>query len=215
MKILIADDHAILRQGLVALLQDDSIECTVVGEAENGLQVIEFVEKLRPDIVIMDISMPELDGLKATERLKKKYPKLKIIILSMYSEASYIRQAFSFGASGYLLKETAFDELKMALGIIRKGNIYLSSALLPLVLDGFADSMPDEDIIEKYHTLTKREKEVLHLIINGVKRSAIAEQLFISLKTVDHHKKNIKEKLDMRNDLDMNEYASLVNADFS
>ena len=209
MRIVLADDHAILRQGLRSLL-DNLSGYEVIGEANNGREAIRLVEELTPELVILDIAMPELDGIKAAGVLKEKFPNLKIIILSIYSDASYIRQAFNHGASGYLLKEAAFDELKMALEFIAQDRTYMSSSLMPVVIDTFVEKTPDESEMEKYQRLTDREKEILKLIIKGYKRAEIANELYISLKTVDQHKKNIKDKLEISDFVELPSHTSFL-----
>jgi len=209
LRILLADDHTILRQGLRTLLEMDSAY-DVVGEAQDGLQAVELAECRRPEIIIMDIAMPVFDGIKATEKIKKRFSsEIKVIILSMHDDKSFIRQAFKAGASGFLLKETAFDELKVALEVVREGKLYLSPSLLQSVLQSYLASTSDEEIATKYERLTPREKEVLRLLLKGCRRQEVAELLYISLKTVDQHKKKIKEKLEIKNEEELHKFLPL------
>lgn len=207
MRILIADDHAILRQGLRALLETGP-GFQVVGEASDGLQAVEMVQELQPDLVIMDIAMPGLDGIKATRQIKEGYPGTRVLVLSMHADSSYVRRALKSGASGFLLKETAFDELKIALEFVNQGKPYLSPTLLTPVLQNYLDSAPEGETLTRLDSLTPRELEVLGLLGQDYGRQQIAEQLYISLKTVDQHKKNIKEKLEIQGPEDIKKFAA-------
>ncbi len=206
MRIILADDHAMIRQGLRSLLT--SLSCyEVIGEVDNGTKAVELAEELNPDLIIMDIVMPEFDGIAATSIIKKRQPGIKIIILSMYSDNSYIRRAFKAGASGYILKEAAFDELRLGMEAIKKGNPYLSSAVLQCVIDEFLHITPVRESQTAYNKLTPREKEVFKLLTKGYNRHAIAKELFISPKTVDQHKQNLKEKLNFHSESDLLRFA--------
>ncbi len=209
MRIVIADDHTILREGLKSLIKETT-GYQVVGEAVNGLEAIELAGKENPDIIIMDIAMPELDGLKAARQIKASYPAVRILILSMYADSSYVKQAFKANVSGFLLKETAFDEMITALERINEGKLYLSPELLPPVLSCYVDTLPDKESAEKYELLTPREKEILKIMIKGYSRQHIAESLYISLKTVDQHKKKIKDKLELKSEADLHLYHKLT-----
>lgn len=194
MRLVIADDHAIFRQGLRSLLEkDDSV--MVVGEAEDGIMALSMAEELTPDIIIMDIAMPVLSGLEATCKIKEKYSNIKIIILSMHTDDIYVHQALKNGAEGYVLKDAAYEELKLAIEAVSEGKPYLSPAVLQSVVDEYLQSIPAPEVMTALEELTAREKEVLQLFAKGCTRQEIAEQLYISPKTVDRHRSNIKEKL--------------------
>ena len=197
MKILLADDHAIVRDGLRSLLENDlDLNIKVIGEAENGLQAVNKAEELCPDLIIMDIMMSEMDGIQATDIIKKRLPKIEVIILSMYSNASYVKRAIKAGAKGFILKDDAFNEIHMAIKQVRSGNLYFSPSF-PYASLSVINNKETEDIFEKYNELTAREKEVFVLTALGNSRKQISEKLYISVKTVDQHRKNIKEKLEI------------------
>lgn len=209
-RVLIADDHALFRQGLRSLLETIK-EVEVVGEAGNGQEVIEMAGSLRPDIVLMDIGMPGCDGLEATGRIKTLFPQIKILIISMHADHPFVRQALKAGASGYLFKGAPFPDLKAALESILRGVPYLSSELLGPVLNDYVKLTPSDELQLKYNQLTRREKEIFELLIQGLGRLAIAERLFISPKTVDRHKSNLKAKLGIASDLELQSTARLLN----
>jgi len=209
-RVLIADDHALFRQGLRSLLETmEQVE--IVGEAENGQEVIEMAGSLCPDIILMDIGMPSYDGLEATSRIKARYPRIKILIISMHADHPFVRQALKAGASGYLFKGAPFSDLKAALESIMQDIPYLSPALLGPVLNDYVKLTPSDELQVKYNQLTKREKEIFELLVQGLGRQMIAERLFISAKTVDRHKSNLKAKLGITSDLDLQNTARLLN----
>ena len=206
-KVIIAEDHTIVRKGLCALLQGEP-DIEVVGEAENGREAIKIVEKLLPDVVLMDIAMPGLNGLDTTRQLKKRFPKLKILILTMHDNEEYIFETLRAGASGYLIKRSAPNELISAIQSVYRDESYLSPAISKKVIEGFVQSggqtvMEDVDYVK----LTVREREVLQLIAEGNANREIARLLHISIKTVESHKAHIMEKLDIRNIAELTQYA--------
>jgi DNA-binding NarL/FixJ family response regulator len=210
MQVLIADDHALFRQGLRSLLETiDLIE--IVGEAEDGNSVLKLAESLKPDLVLMDIAMPGCDGLDATRQLIERYPNIKILIISMHADHLFVRQALKAGASGYIFKGAPFPELKAAIDSVMHDIPYLSQALLGPILDDYKNLTPDEEVYVNQKKLTLREKEVFELLIQGLRRQEIADRLFISPKTVDRHKRNLKEKLSIKSDLEMQDIARLLN----
>jgi DNA-binding NarL/FixJ family response regulator len=210
MRLLIVDDHALFRQGLRSLLETINY-IDIVGEAEDGYSILEMADSLKPDLVLMDIAMPGCDGLEATRQLKARYPKIKVLIISMHADYPFVRQALKVGASGYIFKGAPFLELKAALDSIIRDVPYVSPALLGPILDDYKTLIPDDEINEKHKKLTLREKEILELLIQGLGRREIAERLFISPKTVDRHKGNLKEKLNINSDLEMQDIARLLN----
>lgn len=206
-RVLVADDHTIVRKGLCALL-DGHKEIEVVAEAENGREAIKKVEQVQPDIVLMDITMPGLNGLETTRQLKKRHPKMKILILTMHDNEEYIFETLRAGASGYLVKRTAPDELISAIHAVNRGESFLSPSISKRVIEGyirFGQSEQEED--EAFIKLTDREREVLQLIAEGRVNREIAELLHISIKTVETHRSHIMEKLNIRNIAELTQYA--------
>ena len=192
-KILIADDHPLMRNGIKARISNEP-DYSLVGEAGNGVEVIEKVLQLKPDIVIMDIVMPRMDGILATEQIKKSSPQTKVIILSMYKQAEYAYRAFHAGAEGYMLKENISDELIKAISYVREGKRYIC----PIIAEYFAEEYIQHSIInssDPFYSLSLREKEVLRLIVEGKTNRKIAENLFISISTVKSHRHSIMKKL--------------------
>ena len=206
-KVLLADDHTIVRKGLRSLLEEEEgIE--VIGEAEDGREAIKLVEKLHPDIVVMDIAMPGLNGLEATRQLRRLYPEIKILILSMYANEEYVFQTLQAGAQGYLVKKAAPLELMSAIKAVYQGNSFLSPSISRTVIDDYirrADKISKGD--NAFETLTARETEVLQLIAEGRKNREIAELLYISIKTVETHRAHIMDKLDIHSTAELTHYA--------
>ena len=196
-KVLLAEDHTIVRKGLRALLDRD-IGIKIVGEAEDGREAVRKVEKLQPDVVVMDIAMPGLNGLEATRQIKKRFPGIKIIILTVHSNEEYVLQTLRAGASGYLVKKAAPADLIEAIHSVYKGNSFLSPSISKTVIDEYirqAETKSERDII--YEKLTNREREVFQLIIEGHKNREIANLLHVSIKTVETHKAHIMDKLNV------------------
>ena len=193
-KILIADDHALVRQGIVSFLHmSDAYE--VVGEAADGVEAIQAVKKHRPDIVLMDISMPKLGGLEATIEIKKMNPDTKILVLTQYEDMVYIRRFFKAGAAGYLLKKAVGVELLTAIEAVMSGKVYVHPSIATCVVDGYIGVQKGEPVEDSYDSLTDREKQVLKLIAEGYTQKEAADILNISVKTVVTHQTNISEKL--------------------
>ncbi len=194
MKVLLADDHALVREGIVAFLKDcDDIE--VIAEASDGLEAIEKTTKYRPDIIIMDINMPRLGGLEATIELKKKYPHIKVLVLTQYEDREYISRFLKAGVSGYLLKKAVGSDLITALQTIGRGELYLYSSIASEVVAGYLQRDKQRDVENPYDKLSDREKQVLKLIAEGHTHKEVADMLSISAKTVIAHQTNIGEKL--------------------
>ena len=206
-KVLLADDHTIVRKGLCSLLEEEEgIE--VIGEAEDGREAIKLVEKLHPDIVVMDIAMPGLNGLEATRQLRRLYPEIKILILSMYANEEYVFQTLQAGAEGYLVKKAAPSELVLAIKAVHQGNSFLSTSISRTVINEYirrADKISEGD--NAFENLTARETEVLQLITEGRKNREIAELLYISIKTVETHRAHIMDKLDIHSTAELTQYA--------
>jgi len=201
-KVLVVDDHAIMRDGIRALLSlHDDIE--IVGEASEGNEAIEKAQKLMPDIIIMDIAMPEMDGLEATRRIKKKNPKAKILILTQHDNREYIISAVKAGVTGYVPKRALGVELVSAIHAVRGGESFLYPSAATAII---ADYKRQAEV-EPYDHLTSREREILKLIAEGHTSREIADRLFISLKTVLGHRTKVMEKLDIHNRTELIKYA--------
>ena len=203
-KIIIADDHRLFREGLVNLLSDAK-DIEILAQAENGMDVIAKAKELNPDVIIMDIGMPVLNGVEATGKLLKELPGIKVIALSMHSDKQYIKGMLEAGASGYLFKNCAYDELIEAIHTVNAGKIYLSDRITEIMIQdylGKEESMPETD-----SELTERESEILKLIAEGVSTSEISELLFVSVKTIGTHKQHILEKLNLKTSTDLVKYA--------
>lgn len=196
--ILLADDHTIVRQGLAKLLEGEE-NFTVVGEAENGREAIEKADTLNPDIVLMDIAMPMLNGIEATRQIKKNAPETRIIILSMHSHNRYVDQLFSLGASGYLLKNSTGADIKNAIYAAIKGNTYLSPSISRRVIEEYVSMKNGSLSDELYGKLSNREREVFQMIAEGRATRDIADILCISPSTVKSHRAKIMEKLQVDN----------------
>jgi DNA-binding NarL/FixJ family response regulator len=196
-KVLIADDHKIMREGLRSLLEERKGEFECVGEAEDGYKAMLMARDLHPDIVIMDIAMPHLNGIDATRQIKAELPETKIIVLSMHANRAYVLQVLQAGASAYLLKDAAFQELTTALSAARRSEMYLSPGISE------AGALKDEpgklrqQAVLQSERLTKREVQVLQLIAEGKSTKEIAARLAISVKTVETHRKQIMDKLEI------------------
>ncbi len=200
MKVLLADDHTIVRQGLRSLLEAKA-SVTVVGEAADGREALSLADELKPDLVIMDIAMPGLNGLEALQQLNTSCPAVKTIILSMHVEENYVTRALRSGASGFVYKGSAFDDLELAMRAVLNGEVFLSAAVSQVLVDGLLNSSTGEEA-EKgmFERLSPREREIMQLFAEGKTRAEIAEVLSISVKTVDRHKENLKDKLALKND---------------
>ncbi len=204
-QIVLADDHLMFRHGIRRIIED-APGLSVIGEAGDGLQLLELLKKTKPDMVILDISMPNFRGLEAAHEIKTGYPDIKILILTMHRNNEYLLQAMSAKADGYLLKEDTDTQLMAAIESIRGGKIFLS----PLMSDDLSQNLPD--FIENTgrsldKTLSTREKEVLTLLAEGKSSQEIADLLYISMRTVEHHRASINKKLKIKNIVDLVKYA--------
>ena len=204
-KIILADDHQIVRQGLRALLASES-DMKVVAEADNGRSVLRQVEKLCPDLVIMDISMPGLNGIDATRQIIADYPTVKVIALSMHSDSLFVLNMLKAGASGYLLKDCDLGELVTAIRAVMGQKAYLSPGISDVVIKDFVSGQSTSGGSALF-TLTSREREVLQLMAEGKSTKEIAEHLCVSIKTVESHRKQIMDKSGIRNVAELTKYA--------
>ena len=209
MRILLADNHPLFRQGLKALLEAET-DIVVVGEANDGDEAVTMTRELNPDVVIMDISMPGYSGLEATRQIKEFYPDIRILMLSVHSDNTYVDQALKAGASGYVHKDAVYDELSFALGAITKGMPYLSPVVLQPIINNYINASPASGALALYNKLTDREKDVLGLMIKDRSRNVIAQTLHISPKTVDRHRSNLLKKLGVRKEIEIMEFARLA-----
>jgi DNA-binding NarL/FixJ family response regulator len=206
-RLVLADDHALFRRGLKSIIEHvDGFE--VIGEAGDGLELLKLLRTVAPHMVIVDISMPNLRGIEAVRELKKQYPELKVLILTMHKDRAYLHQAISTGAEGYLLKEDTDPELFAAIEKIRRGEIYVSPHLTEGMTGDWAQ-FPRGDVRSSFppETLTPREKEIIKLIADGKSSKEIGDLLFISGRTVERHRSNIMHKLQLRKTADLVKYA--------
>jgi DNA-binding NarL/FixJ family response regulator len=209
MKVILVDDHPLFRQGLKALLEARE-DVKVVGEANDGAEAVTLAIEKSPDVVIMDISMPGYCGLDATKQIRQDCPEVKVLILSVHADNIYVDQALKAGASGYVHKDAAYDELSLALDAINRGMPYLSPTVLQPVIRSYIHASPTTGAMAIYNKLTVREKEVFSLMAKERSRTVIAETLHISPKTVDRHRSNLLEKLNLRKEKEIMEFARLV-----
>lgn len=205
-RVLLAEDHTIVRKGIRSLL-DDEPNIEVVGEAEDGRDAVAQTEALEPDIVVMDHTMPLLNGLEATRQIGKLVPQTKVLILTMHTNQEYVFQYLQAGAAGYLVKQTAPTELVTAIQAIHSGDSFLSPSITKPVIEELIRTGGTAGRIAPDDTLTEREREVLQLIAEGFTNQAIAQQLQISAKTVGVHRLNLMQKLDLHNLADLTKYA--------
>src|SRR4030043_912381 len=202
-RILVVDDHAVLRDGIRALLDlQDDIE--VIGEASEGKEAIEKAQELLPDVVIMDIAMPGMDGLEATRRIKKKNPKMKILVLTQHDNKEYILSVIKAGASGYVPKRALGSELVSAIRAVKEGDSFLYPSAAAALIEDYLQQTRDEG---PYDQLTAREREIFKLIAEGHISREIADMLFLSLRTVQGHRLKIMEKLNLHNRTELIKYA--------
>lgn len=203
-KVLIADDHQLFREGLVNLLSSVP-EIEVIAQAKDGKEAIEKAVELKPDVVLIDIGMPQMNGIDATRELKKKLPELKIIAVSMHSDRQYVKGILEAGADGYLLKNCTYRQLTEAVKSVFSGKKILSDDITDLVIKGYLE--PSDTEMNGFSDLSEREVEILQLFAEGKSTREISEKLFISVKTVGTHKQHILEKLDLKTNADIIKFA--------
>jgi len=204
-RILLADDHKIVLDGLKSLL-DNMSNLMVVGQAADGLTAVRLADDLAPDLVIMDISMPGLNGIEATRRILEKNPRIRVIILSMHADGRFITEALKSGALGYLLKESAFEELSSAIHAVMNGQAFLSAAITDTVVKDYIRHLERQGSTA-FSVLSAREREVLQMLSEGLATKQIAARLKVSVKTVETHRKQIMDKLDIRSIAELTKYA--------
>ncbi len=207
--ILIVDDHPLFREGLKAIIERDS-RFEVVGEAGNGREGLQMTKKLKPDMIIVDISLPDQSGIQLTREIRTFLSTTRILIVSMHSKIDYIAEAFQAGATGYVVKESASERLLQGLESVARGDYFLDSSVSHAVVENLMKSPLKEAKITDadYDTLTPREQEVMRLLAEGLSSKKVAEKLFISPKTVENHRSNIMNKLGLHNTIELIRYAA-------
>ena len=205
LRIFLADDHVVLREGLRSLVNAQS-DMMVVGEAGNGRAALQQVREIQPDVVIMDVSMPELNGIQVTERLKRAYEKIMVLILTAHDDSGYLRQLLEVGASGYVLKKAAADDLIKAIRVVSAGGVYLDPSLAGKVVGGYLGKRGLRNN-PAGNEISEREAEVLRLVAWGYTNKEVAGYLGISVKTVETHKANLMQKLDLKSRVEIVRYA--------
>ena len=204
--VLLVDDHTVVRQGLRALLsQEEDIE--VIGEAENGRQAVQMASKTAPDVVVMDVVMPLMNGLEGTRQMMKYVPSTKVLVLSSYGDDDYVQRLTEVGASGYLTKQTAGDDLLLAIREVQRGNAFFSPSIAKRLRDRCRQAFADGQPLKRNVDLTSRESEVLQLIAEGMPNKQIAGELGISIKTVEKHRQQVMNKLNIHDVAGLTRYA--------
>ncbi len=210
--MLLADDHELVRKGLIKLLESYK-DLTVVGDAGDGIEAVDKTKELSPDVLVIDLSMPRLSGIEATKIIQRDCPRVKVLVLTMHEKEEYVYQIFKSGAGGYILKDAGKDELATAIRTVAKGEKYFSPRVSEIMVNGYlrkSDTPVQEasGLAEGIEvSLTKREKEVLSLIAEGLNSEQISERLFISPRTVDTHRTNIMQKLDLHDAANLMKFA--------
>jgi two-component system, NarL family, response regulator NreC len=205
-RVLIADDHGIVRKGLRLQLEQNA-QFHVVGEATDGREAVRLAEELKPDVVIMDIAMPNLNGIQATAQIVKRNPQVGVIILSMHSDESYLTKTLTAGAKGYLLKDNADVDLYRAVQVVGQGKPFFSPAIANTLLEDYMRQLQQRGLQDSYDLLTAREKEILQLLAEGKSNKEVASALNLSLNTVETHRTRIMQKLDLHSAVDIVLYA--------
>ena len=205
-RILLADDHAVVRQGFKMILGAQA-DMEIVGEASNGREAVELAELLRPDIVVMDVAMPLMNGLEATRQILKALPMTRVLVLTSYSDDDCVQQLTEAGVSGYLIKQTAANDLVKAIREVKKGNAFFSPTIAKRLRDQCREAFANGQPVKKSIELTSREAEVLQLIAEGFSNKQIAAELCISIKTVEKHRQQVMNKLNIHDVAGLTRYA--------
>lgn len=205
-RIMIVEDHTLLRAGLRALLsQDPTVD--IVGESDNGRDAIRLIGMLSPHLVLMDLSMPGINGIEAITDIKRRYPDTRVLVLTIHKTEEYIHEALRAGANGYILKDASHDELVIAIRCVLNGKTYLSPDVSAKVINGYLGTGRSSDVRSAWDTLTHREREILKLVAEGHPNRYIADYLCLSVKTVEKHRSNLMKKLDLHNASMLTAYA--------
>jgi two-component system, NarL family, response regulator NreC len=207
LRVLLGDDHAVLRQGLRKILEDRR-DWRVVAEAGNGRDAVREALELKPEVAVLDIGMPILNGIEATRQIARRAPNVRVVVLSMHSDQAYVTQAVHAGARGYVLKESAADELIEAIGTVAAGGTFFSPAVAQVVFDDYVRGLADRGIHDRYDLLSEREREVLQLVAEGRSSREIGDLLSISPATVETHRTHVLQKLGLRNTAEVVRYAA-------
>ena len=205
-RILLADDHTVMRAGLRALLERQP-NLEVVGEAEDGRQTVELASSYVPDVVVMDIAMPNLNGVEATRRMVSKQPTISVVILSMYSDESYVMRALEAGARAYLLKDSAVTDLIRAIEAVSQGKSFFSPKISRILVEEYVHALKQKGVADSYELLTPREREILQLLAEGKTNKEVATSLNISVYTAETHHGNILQKLNLHSSAELVLYA--------
>lgn len=205
-KLVLADDHAIFREGLRALLERWP-EVEIVGEANDGVEAVDLARRLRPDVIVMDIGMPRMNGLEATKLITRELPDIKILILTIHATDEHFFEALAAGASGYVLKEAASDVLKSALQALSRGGLFLYPSVARRLVEDYLRRVNTGEERTSYENLTQREREILQLVGEGLTSQEIAEGLVLSVNTVQTHRMHIMEKLNLHSRAELIQYA--------
>lgn len=205
-KIILVDNHNLLREGLKTLL-DQQPDMKVIAEADNGRDAIDLVRKMSPQVVVMDVIMPNFNGIEATQKVLKENEKVKVLALSVHADIRYVVEMLKSGASGYILKDCAFSDLANSIRCVMKGEVCLSPAISEKIVDDYLSILNKDDKYTIASPLTTREKEVLQLIAEGKGTKEMAEMLHLSIKTVEAHRQNIMKKLNLKTVAELTKYA--------
>lgn len=205
-RILLVDDHQIMREGLMSLMADEP-DLEVVGDASDGRQAVQMAKRLKPDLVVMDISMPGLSGIEATRQILEELDRVRVLALSMHADPRFVAGALEAGAHGYMIKDCTSRELLECIRTVAEGGTYLSPQVAEVVVKGFVRRLGEETGTPPASVLTPREREVLQLLVEGHTVKAIAERIHLGVKTVETHRRNIMEKLGLKNMVDLIKYA--------
>jgi DNA-binding NarL/FixJ family response regulator len=214
-KVIIADDHAIVRQGIMRVLNDQD-DIQIIGEAENGIQALELCKNKKPDVLLLDIAMPELSGLEAIDQLKNGQPDLAIIVITMYDNEKYIQKLLQSGALGYVLKASDPEEISHAIRAVYKGEYFLSEEIKKKVITSYIKNPAVNPRATRYESLSDQEKQVFQLLVLGKSTKEISDKLNVSVKTVEKHRTAISQKFGTNNRVHLSHYAvknEIINLD--
>ncbi|HNW98687.1 MAG TPA: response regulator transcription factor [Bacteroidales bacterium] len=207
--IFLVDDHQIVRDGIKSLLLD-STEIEITGEASYGKELMEKIELIKPDVILMDISLPDISGIELTRQITKQYPEIKIVILSMYTQEEFITNAIAAGAKGYLPKNTTQQELFNAIMAVHAGKEYYNESVSKIILENYISTVRksnETNAEDEKENLSGREKQILKLYVEGLSNQEIADKLFISIRTVESHKNHMMQKLGVKSTVELVKYA--------